>query len=372
MSRRPLREQSQDTTLLSIRDLHAHFETDDGVVRAVDGVSFDVSRGQVFAIVGESGSGKSVTAMSILGLIPTLKIGSGQILWKGEDLLGCSEEEMEAIRGNEIAMIFQDPLTALNPVHTVGRQVGEMARIHEGLNKKQAMARAVEMLDLVGIPEPQKRAGMYPHEFSGGMRQRAMIAMAVTCKPDLLIADEPTTALDVTVQAQVLEALVAIKDEIDSAIMLITHDLGVVAGLADPGMVMYAGKQAELGTVDEVFYESRHPYTLGLLGSIPRLDIEDDEPLIPIPGSPPSLINRPSGCPFHPRCAFREVPGVCDQVVPPLREVGTGDHRAACHFAETLAGIGFDELREKVEQAEVDEDSAVAGEDADDVVEEGR
>jgi len=355
MSRRPLRDPASDATLLSIRDLHAHFDTDDGVVRAVDGVSFDVSRGDVFAVVGESGSGKSVTAMAILGLIPTLQVASGQILWKGEDLLTYSDEEMEAIRGNEIAMIFQDPLTALNPVHTVGRQVGEMARIHEGLNKRQAMERAVEMLDLVGIPEPQKRAHMYPHEFSGGMRQRAMIAMAVTCKPDLLIADEPTTALDVTVQAQVLEALVAIKDEIDSAIMLITHDLGVVAGLADQVMVMYAGKQAEVGTVDEVFYESRHPYTLGLLGSIPRLDVEDDEPLIPIPGSPPSLINRPPGCPFHPRCAFREVPGVCDEVVPPLREVGTGGHRSACHFAETLAGIGFGELREKVERAEVDE-----------------
>ncbi len=224
-----------------------------------------------------------------------------------------------------------------------------MARIHEGLSKKDAMKRAIEMLDLVGIPEAAKRANMYPHEYSGGMRQRAMIAMAVTCNPDLLIADEPTTALDVTVQAQVLEALVAIKDEIDSAIMLITHDLGVVAGLSDRVMVMYAGKQAEVGTVDEVFYETRHPYTLGLLGSIPRLESDKSEPLIPIPGSPPSLINRPSGCPFHPRCAFREVPGRCDQEIPALRSVSTTHHTAACHFAETLADVSMDDLRQRVE-----------------------
>ena len=236
--------------LLSVRDLHAKFTTDDGVVRAVDGVSFDVHRGEVFSIVGESGSGKSVTAMTILGLLPTIEVDEGQILWKARDLLTVSEEERRKIRGGEIAMIFQDPLTALNPVHTIGRQIGEMARIHEGLSKKDAEKRAVEMLDLVGIPEAAKRASMYPHEFSGGMRQRAMIAMAITCNPDLLIADEPTTALDVTVQAQVLEVLIDIKDEIDSAIILITHDLGVVAGLADQVMVMYAGRQVEMGTTD--------------------------------------------------------------------------------------------------------------------------
>ena len=334
--------------LLSIRDLNAHFDTEDGAVRAVDGVSLDIHRGDVFSIVGESGSGKSVTAMSILGLVPDVEIDSGEILWKGENLLELSEEEMGAVRGGEIAMIFQDPLTSLNPVHTVGRQVGEMARIHQGLDKKQAMQRAVEMLDLVGIPEPAKRARMYPHEYSGGMRQRAMIAMAVSCDPDLLIADEPTTALDVTVQAQVLESLVAIKDEIDSAIMLITHDLGVVAGLSDRVMVMYAGRQAEVGTVDEVFYETRHPYTLGLLGSIPRLESGDSGPLIPIPGTPPSLIARPPGCPFHPRCGFREVPGRCDEQVPALRPVTTTDHTAACHFAETLEGVTLDDLRERV------------------------
>src|SRR5829696_3976053 len=317
-----------------MRDLRAVFETDDGVVRAVD---------------GESGSGKSVTAMTILGLLPTIKIHSGEILWKGTDLLTLPEVDRRKVRGSEIAMIFQDPLTALNPVHTVGRQIGEMARIHEKVSKGNAFERAVEMLDLVGIPEPRQRAKMYPHEFSGGMRQRAMIAMAITCKPDLLIADEPTTALDVTVQAQVLEVLLDIKDEIDSAITLITHDLGVVAGLADRVMVMYAGRQVELGTTDEIFYETRHPYTLGLLASLPRLDDMGDEPLVPIVGSPPSLINKPSGCPFHPRCRFSRVPGLCNTEVPELRLI-TGDaHRSACHYAEELEGVSVESLRESVD-----------------------
>jgi peptide/nickel transport system ATP-binding protein len=335
--------------LLSVRDLRAGFETDDGRVQAIDGVSFDITRGEVFAIVGESGSGKSVTAMSILGLQPTLDVTEGEILWKGRDLLTVTEEERRAVRGKEIAMIFQDPLTALNPVHTVGRQIGEMGRIHEGLSKKQALERAVEMLELVGIPEPRKRANMYPHEFSGGMRQRAMIGMAITCKPDLLIADEPTTALDVTVQAQVLEVLVEIKDEIDSAIVLITHDLGVVAGLAQRVMVMYAGQQVELGTTHEIFYETRHPYTLGLLASLPRLDDLGDEPLVPIAGSPPSLIRRPSGCPFHPRCRFARVPGLCDAEVPALRLVDGDAHMSACHYAEELVGITVESLRELVD-----------------------
>jgi oligopeptide/dipeptide ABC transporter ATP-binding protein len=347
------RTQGNDEVLLSVRDLHAGFTTDDGVVRAVDGVSFDVHRGEVFAIVGESGSGKSVTAMTILGLIPTVEVSHGEIIWEGRDLLTISEEERRKVRGGEIAMIFQDPLTALNPVHTVGRQIGEMARIHEGLNKKQALERAIEMLDLVGIPEARKRAKMYPHEFSGGMRQRAMIAMAITCKPDLLIADEPTTALDVTVQAQVLEVLIEIKDEIDSAIILITHDLGVVAGLAHNVMVMYAGRQVEMGTTDEIFYESRHPYTLGLLASLPRLDDEGDEPLVPITGAPPSMINRPPGCAFHPRCRFAQLPGLCNTEVPELRLVAGDAHRSACHYAETLEGVTVDTLRAKVDQAEL-------------------
>jgi len=340
---------TDDEVLLSVRDLHAGFDTDDGMVRAVDGVSFDVIRGEVFSIVGESGSGKSVTAMTILGLLPSIKIEGGEILWKGRDLLSLDEDERRRVRGKEIAMIFQDPLTALNPVHTVGRQIGEMARIHEGLKKDKAFERAVEMLDLVGIPEPRKRAKMYPHEFSGGMRQRAMIAMAITCKPDLLIADEPTTALDVTVQAQVLEVLLDIKDEINSAIVLITHDLGVVAGLAHRVMVMYAGRQVELGTTDEIFYETRHPYTLGLLASLPRLDDMGDAPLVPIIGSPPSLIRKPTGCAFHPRCRFSRTPGLCDAEVPQLRLISGDAHMAACHYAEDLQEVTVETLREQVD-----------------------
>ena len=339
--------------LLSVRDLVARFDTDDGVVRAVDGVSFDVHRGEVLAIVGESGSGKSVTAMAILGLLPTLKIERGEILWRGRDLLTAGEDERRRVRGGEIAMVFQDPLTALNPVHTVGRQIGEMARIHEGLDRKAAFERAVEMLDLVGIPEARKRAKMYPHEFSGGMRQRAMIAMAIACKPDLLIADEPTTALDVTVQAQVLEVLIDIKDEIDSGIVLITHDLGVVAGLADRVLVMYAGRPVETGTTDEVFYEPRMPYTLGLLASLPRLDDTGDEPLVPIRGAPPSLITLPPGCPFHPRCHFARIPGLCTDAVPPLRLVAGDAHQAACHYAEDLVGMTVDGFRRSVDEAEL-------------------
>jgi oligopeptide/dipeptide ABC transporter ATP-binding protein len=340
---------TDDRVLLSVRDLHTTFATDDGAVQAVDGVSFDVRRGEVFAIVGESGSGKSVTSMSILRLLPpeTATITGEGIFWKGEDLLLASDERMRDVRGGEIAMIFQDPLSALNPVHTVGRQIGEMVRIHEGANRKQAKARAVELLKLVGIPQADRRVDMHPHEFSGGMRQRVMIAMAIACNPDLLIADEPTTALDVTVQAQVLEVLVSIKDEIDSAIMLITHDLGVVAGLADRVLVMYAGKAAEIGTADEVFYDTRHPYTLGLLASLPRLDDSGREKLVPIKGAPPSLLHKPSGCPFHPRCPFARVPGICDEVVPPLHLVGGMAHVSACHFAEELKDVGVQELREE-------------------------
>jgi oligopeptide/dipeptide ABC transporter ATP-binding protein len=370
--------------LLSLRGLRAGFDTDDGRVQAVDGVSFDVARGEVFAIVGESGSGKSVTAMSILDLQPTLDVTEGEILWKGRDLLTLPEDELRRVRGKEIAMIFQDPLTALNPVHTVGRQIGEMARIHEGVGKKQAFERAVELLDLVGIPEPRKRARMHPHEFSGGMRQRAVIAMAITCNPDLLIADEPTTALDVTVQAQVLEVLLEIKDEIDSAIILITHDLGVVAGLAHRIMVMYAGRAVELGTTREVFYEPRHPYTLGLLASLPRLDDVGDEPLVPIAGSPPSLIRKPTGCAFHPRCRFARVPGMCDSEVPALRLVAGDAHMSACHYAEELAEVTVESLRQKVDvMAEAElfagevaaggtgEEAGVDAETTDVIVEEG-
>ncbi|MCU0271025.1 MAG: ABC transporter ATP-binding protein [Acidimicrobiales bacterium] len=324
--------------LLSVKDLEVRFRTEDGIVQAVNGVSFDIRRGQVFAVVGESGSGKSVTAMSILGLLPKppADVTGGRVLWRGEDLLQATPDRLREVRGGEIAMIFQDPLTALNPVHTVGRQVGEMVMVHRGMNKKQARQHAIEMLELVGIPQPDKRVDMHPHEFSGGMRQRVMIAMAIACKPQLLIADEPTTALDVTVQAQVLEVLLGIKDEIDSAIMLITHDLGVVAGMADEVMVMYAGRQAERGTVDQIFYRCAHPYTVGLMESLPRLDSPDDE-LKPIGGQPPSLITLPSGCAFHPRCRYADLQGRCVSTVPDLAEVdGSGMHRSACFFAEEL------------------------------------
>lgn len=338
------RTSSYGDVLLSVRDLRTYFHTDDGTVKAVDGISFDVHRGEVFSIVGESGSGKSVSAMTIMDLLPTASVESGEILWHGEDLLKMSEERRRKIRGGEIAMIFQDPLTALNPVHNVGKQIGEMARIHEGLSRRNAMKRAIEMLELVGIPEPAKRAKMHPHEFSGGMRQRAMIAMAICSNPDLLIADEPTTALDVTVQAQVLQVLLEIKDEIDSAIILITHDLGVVAGVADNVMVMYAGRQAEMGVAEDIFYDTRHPYTLGLLASLPRVDADGEEALVPIGGAPPSLINRPSGCPFHPRCQFSK-PEPCETVVPDLLPVNGSNHTSACHFAADLANVSVDTLR---------------------------
>jgi oligopeptide/dipeptide ABC transporter ATP-binding protein len=357
--------------LLSVHDLRAHFDTPDGVVKPVDGISFDIRRGEVFAVVGESGSGKSVTALTIMGLLPTIEVDGGEILWKGEDILQLDESRRRSLRGGEIAMIFQDPLSALNPVHKIGRQIAEMVLLHQDVPKRLAHERAIEMLELVGIPQPDKRAESYPHEFSGGMRQRAMIAMAIANKPDLLIADEPTTALDVTVQAQVLQVLVDIKDEIDSAIMLITHDLGVVAGLADHVMVMYAGRQAELGTTDEIFYESRHPYTLGLLASMPRLDDAGDEPLLPIVGSPPSLIHRPSGCPFHPRCRFARLPGPCNEIVPDLLPV-RGRHLAACHFSEDLIDVTVDDLRSRATEEEllgdddlVVDDLLLAGDSAD-------
>ncbi len=325
-----------DRALLSVEDLEVSFHTPDGEVQAVNGVTFEVDRGDVFAIVGESGSGKSVTAMSILGLLPTADMKRGRILWKGENLLEAPASRLREVRGGEIGMIFQDPLTALNPVHTIGRQIGEMVRIHREMNKRQALAHAIEMLELVGIPQPDKRVSMYPHEFSGGMRQRAMIAMAIACRPALLIADEPTTALDVTVQAQVLEVLISIKDEIDSAIILITHDLGVVAGISNKIMVMYAGRSVEGGDVDQVFDQSAHPYTIGLLDSLPLVDGSDDE-LTPIGGQPPSMINLPTGCAFHPRCRFMRPDGRCASEVPALVAIGATSHTSACHYAAEVA-----------------------------------
>jgi oligopeptide/dipeptide ABC transporter ATP-binding protein len=321
--------------LLAVRDLTVDFPTHDGVVQAVRGVSFDLEPGRVLAVVGESGAGKSVTSLAIMGLLPkTARVG-GSVRYKGTELLGLPDRELASVRGKEVAMIFQDPMTSLNPVYTVGWQLAEAVRAHQDVDKETAWKGAIDLLRLVGIPDPEDRAGHHPHELSGGMRQRAVIAMAVANDPDVIIADEPTTALDVTVQAQVLETLAKAQAETHAAIVLITHDLGVVAGMADEMLVMYAGKPVEVGTVDQVYYSPRMPYTLGLLGSLPRLDVEDG-PLTPIQGSPPSLINLPPGCPFSPRCPMSRP--YCDEQEPDLRPVEGAGHVAACHFAEELAG----------------------------------
>jgi peptide/nickel transport system ATP-binding protein len=289
--------------LLDVTDLHVQFATEDGVVRAVDGVSFEVERGKVLGIVGESGSGKSVTAMTLLGLTRGVNARfEGSIEYKGQDLLKMSEAHLRRFRGNEIAMIFQDPMTAMNPVYRIGAQICEAIRTHEDVSKETARNRAVQLLRQVGIPQPEERVDDYPHQFSGGMRQRAMIAMALANNPDILIADEPTTALDVTIQAQIIELIDKLKDDFNSSVILITHDLGVVADIADDIAVMYAGRIVEYGTKRQVFYDPQHPYTWGLLGSIPRLDREKPKKLASIAGAPPSLINLPQGCKFRPRC----------------------------------------------------------------------
>jgi peptide/nickel transport system ATP-binding protein len=289
--------------LLEVKDLAVRFATEDGVVRAVDGVSFELERGKVLGIVGESGSGKSVTAMTILGLTRGINARfEGQVVYKGEDLLKMSETQLRRIRGNEIAMIFQDPMTSMNPVYRVGAQIVEAIRTHEDVGQRTARNRAVQLLRQVGIPHPEERVDDYPHQFSGGMRQRAMIAMALANNPDILIADEPTTALDVTIQAQIIELIDKLKDDFNSSVILITHDLGVVADIADDIAVMYAGRIVEYGTKRQVFYDPQHPYAWGLLGSIPRLDRPKPERLHSIRGAPPSLINLPQGCKFRPRC----------------------------------------------------------------------
>jgi oligopeptide/dipeptide ABC transporter ATP-binding protein len=324
--------------LLSVRDLHVRFHTDDGEVNAVDGVSFDVWPREVLGIVGESGSGKSVTSMSILGLLPPRTKISGEVLFKGKNLLAMPESEVRKLRGGRMAMVFQDALAALNPVFTVGHQIMESIKVHHpDVGRHELHTRAVDLLDLVGISNPRSNADNYPHAFSGGMRQRAMIAMAIANDPDVLIADEPTTALDVTIQAQVLDVLERIQERTNSAIILITHDLGVVAGMADRVLVMYAGKQVEMGDIDSIFYAPRHPYTLGLLMSLPRLDRGDkSERLYRIKGQPPSLIFVPSGCAFHPRCDVAKLPAPCATETPELRDVGEPGQRSACHFAEEL------------------------------------
>jgi len=297
-------------------------------------VSFKLERGRTLGIVGESGSGKSVTSLGILGLNRGRGGGrvSGQVYLDGQELVSASPEEVRLLRGNKMAMIFQDPLSSMHPLYTVGHQIVEAYRVHNNVNKKVALERAIEMLDRVGIPQARRRVDDYPHQFSGGMRQRAMIAMALVCNPDLLIADEPTTALDVTVQAQILDLIRDLQEEFGSAVIMITHDLGVVAELADDILVMYGGKCVEYGAARTVFRSPEHPYAWGLLGSMPRLDREVRDRLTPIKGTPPSLINLPSGCSFHPRCAYAETDGIpCRTVEPQLTAVG-GDHPVACHL----------------------------------------
>jgi oligopeptide/dipeptide ABC transporter ATP-binding protein len=319
-----------DETVLEIRDLNVTFKTEDGPVYAVRGIDLDLNAGEVLGIVGESGSGKSVTMLAVLGLLPRTATVTGSAKFRGEELIGRKPRELQAVRGAKIAMIFQDPLTALNPVHRVGKQITEALRAHHPeLAEREAFARAADLLDSVGIPQPEVRVNQYPHEFSGGMRQRAMIAN----DPDVIIADEPTTALDVTIQAQILELLKSIQERTRTAVVFITHDLGVIARIADRVQVMYAGRTAEVGDVEDVFARSRHPYTRGLLSSLPALNARAAR-LSPIAGAPPSMLFPPGGCAFHPRCPLAQA--VCDDEQPLLREIGEPEQRSACHFAELV------------------------------------
>ena len=322
----------EENKVLQVKDLKTYFYTDNGTVKAVDGVSFDLIKGETLGIVGETGSGKSVMALSILRLIPQPpgKIVGGRILFDGKDLLKVDLKTLQSYRGNRIAMIFQDPMASLNPVYTIGNQVIEAVVIHQKINKINAKKEAIKLLEIVGIAEPRRRMASYPHEFSGGMLQRVLIAMAIANKPDILIADEPTTALDVTVQAQILELLEDIKSKTNSSIILITHDLGVVAKYAERVMVMYAGKTVEFSSVDNIFYNPLHPYTIGLMNSITRLDEKRKEKLKPIIGAPPSLIDLPANCTFKGRCSFKN--GNCDEDYPPLVEIEE-KHFAACYRA---------------------------------------
>ena len=326
--------------LLSVKDLEVTFTTDDGVVRAVNGLSFDIEPGKTLGIVGESGSGKSVTALSIMRLIsmPPGRIERGEIIFNGQDLLKLGEAQMRNIRGNKIAMIFQDPMTSLNPVLTVGDQIMETIMLHQHKSRRAAYARAVEMLELVRIPEPEKRIGAYPHQFSGGMRQRVMIAMALSCDPELLIADEPTTALDVTIQAQILDLMSDLQKRLNSAIILITHDLGVVAEVCEKVLVMYAGQMMEYGTADQIYSDTKHPYTIGLLESLPRLDLGGQRRLVPIEGQPPNLLRLPPGCPFAPRCPY----ALPDHAIVPLPLIDFGNgHVARCTLYNEEPGVNI-------------------------------
>jgi len=319
--------------LLEVKDLRTYFHTDDGVVKAVDGVEFSVEKGQTLGIVGESGSGKSVTNLTIMGLNPKRNtVSSGEALWKGEDLLTMKPSRLRDIRGNEISMIFQDPMTSLNPVHTIGKQLVEAIQIHRDVSKRTARARALDLLKAVGIPRAEGRIDDYPHQFSGGMRQRVMIAMALINDPDLLIADEPTTALDVTTQAQILSLMKRLQDDFGSAIIMVTHDLGVMAEIADDVVVMYAAEIVEHASVYDLFNRPQHPYTWGLMGSLPRLDA-DVERLTQIPGQPPSMLRPPSGCRFHPRCPY--VMEICKTKDPELMPTQRDpNHLQACHLDE--------------------------------------
>jgi len=315
--------------LLQVKNLKTQFFTPDGVVKAVDGVSFTLDEGETLGIVGESGSGKSVTALSIMRLIPYPpgKIVEGEINFRGDNVLDYDDDEMTHIRGKEIAMIFQDPMTSLNPVLPISKQIGEALQTHMGMNKGAAKKRTIELLKLVGIPSAEERVDHYPHQFSGGMRQRVMIAMSLSCNPRLLIADEPTTALDVTIQAQILDLIKRLKSEFNTAVIFITHDLGVVAGICDRVQVMYAGKIVESAPTTKLYADPRHPYTLGLLKSVPRLDEERKERLEPIPGMPPDVVNAPKGCPFFPRCTYRQPRN--QEEMPPLVDIDA-DHKLAC------------------------------------------
>jgi oligopeptide/dipeptide ABC transporter ATP-binding protein len=329
-------------TVLELVDLRVRFPSDDGEVRAVDGVSFALQESETLGVVGESGSGKSVTAMAVLGILPKRAVVSGEIRFRGRNLIGLREGELRRLRGSKVAMVFQDALASLNPVFRIGDQIAEAIAVHRQLGRQELRERVVGLIDLVGIPSPAARADQYPHELSGGMRQRAMIAMAIANEPDVLIADEPTTALDVTIQAQVLDVFERIQDRTNSAILLITHDLGVVAGMADRVLVMYAGRPVELATVEDIFYRSRHPYTRGLMGSLPRLDRRaDGSRLVRIKGQPPSLIHLPPGCAFNPRCLYA-VPGQCDGPRPELVMVGDR-HVSACLRARELEGLFAEE-----------------------------
>jgi len=326
-----------DEPYLKVNDLRVRFETEDGFVKAVDGVSFSVSRGRTLGIVGESGSGKSVTSLTIMGLHnPGRTKITGEILVGGRNVVSMRDEDVRKLRGNDVAMIFQDPLSSLHPFYKIGKQIVDAYKVHHPqASKAEARKRALEMLDRVGIPEPQRRFEQYPHEFSGGMRQRAMIAMALVNDPKLLIADEPTTALDVTVQAQILDLLNDLQKEFNSAIIMITHDLGVISQIADEVLVMYAGRVAEHGSVEQIMKMAQHPYTWGLLESIPSLHGDPTVELRPIKGNPPSLINVPSGCAFHPRCPYRMMnPGPCDIDIPELLPVREAGHKVSCHLPE--------------------------------------